>query len=81
MIVVPWAHDQPDHAERCRKLGVSRRVGRGKYRADSVARELGQLLNDASYAQKAKTIAQSLVAEDSLKVACDAIEASLVSTN
>ena len=81
MIVVPWAHDQPDHAERCRKLGVSRTVGRGKYRADSVARELGQLLNDASYAQKAKTIAQSLVAEDGLKVACDAIEASLVSTN
>ncbi len=79
MIVVPWAHDQPDNAERCCQLGVSRLIGRGKYRADLVARELGQLLNDASYGQKAKTIAQRLAAEDGLKTACDAIEANVFS--
>ena len=79
MMVVPWAHDQPDNAERCRKLGVSRTLGRGGYRAETVARELNQLLTDPSFAQKAKTIAQSLAAEDGLKTACDAIEANVSS--
>ena len=36
MMIVPWAHDQPDNAERCRKLGVSRTVWRKLYLANKV---------------------------------------------
>jgi rhamnosyltransferase subunit B len=77
MLVVPWAHDQPDNAQRCRKLGVAQTVQRNRYRAGIVARKLNQLLTDPSYEAKAKTIAQSLAAEDGLKTACDAIEVSV----
>jgi len=73
MLVVPWAHDQPDNAERCRKLGVGRTVSREAYRAERVARELDRLLNDQSYADKAHAIAQKIASEDGLKTACDAI--------
>ena len=79
MLVVPWAHDQPDNAERCRKSGVGLTVQRNRYRAGIVAGKLNVLLNDPSYGQKAKTIAQSLATEDGLKTACDAIEASVSS--
>ena len=79
MLIVPWAHDQPDNAERCRRLGVGRTLRRNTYRSGLVARNLKQLLSDHSYAEKAKTIAQNLAAEDGLKTACDAIEASVSS--
>jgi UDP:flavonoid glycosyltransferase YjiC (YdhE family) len=79
MLVVPWAHDQPDNAERCRRFGVALTVQRNRYRAGIVAGKLSGLLNNPSYGQKAKTIAQSLATEDGLKTACDAIEASVSS--
>jgi UDP:flavonoid glycosyltransferase YjiC (YdhE family) len=74
MLVVPWAHDQPDNAERCCKLGVALTVQRNRYRAGIVARKLSTLLNDPIYGQKANAIAQSLATENGLKTACDAIE-------
>jgi UDP:flavonoid glycosyltransferase YjiC (YdhE family) len=77
MLMVPWAHDQPDNAERCRKLGVSRTVKRGRYRSELVVRELDRLLNDPRYAERARMIAERLAGEDGLRVACDALEKTL----
>jgi len=80
MMIVPWAHDQPDNAERCRKLGVSRTVWRNSYRSETVARELERLLSNSSYQNRARTIANHLNAEDGLKAACDVLEASVSSS-
>ena len=76
-LVVPWAHDQPDNAERLRKLGVGRTVPRWRYRAERVASELNRLLNDKSYADRAKQIGAQIASENGLSSACDAIEAVL----
>ncbi len=79
MMTVPWAHDQPDNAERCRRLGVSRTVWRNAYRSENVARELNRLLNDQAYQNNARAIADRLAGENGLKAACDALEATFSS--
>jgi UDP:flavonoid glycosyltransferase YjiC (YdhE family) len=74
MLVVPWAHDQPDNAERLCKLGVGRSVPRARYTADRAARELSALLNNDSYCNQALEIGAKVVAEDGTADACRVIE-------
>jgi UDP:flavonoid glycosyltransferase YjiC (YdhE family) len=77
MIVVPWSHDQPDHAQRVVKLGVARTIPRHKYRADRLATELRALLRGASYSEAAARTAVMLTTENGVKAACDGLEAAL----
>lgn len=74
MLVVPWAHDQPDNAGRLRKLGVGRTIPRSRYTAARVARELAGLLNDKGYERRAKEIGAKIASEDGETAACDAVE-------
>jgi UDP:flavonoid glycosyltransferase YjiC (YdhE family) len=71
-IVVPWSHDQPDNAERLRKLGVSRTIPRSGYTAQRAARELERLLNSDGYRHRAAALAVKLATEDGLARAADA---------
>jgi UDP:flavonoid glycosyltransferase YjiC (YdhE family) len=80
MIVVPWSHDQPDNAERLRRLGVSRSIGRSEYTSERVARELQGLFQDVECKQRADTLGRTVAAEDGLRNACDVIEAVLERT-
>jgi rhamnosyltransferase subunit B len=77
MLVVPWAHDQPDNAERLRKLGVSRTLSRREYIAEAAARELRWLIEEPQYAEAAKDLRERLSREDGLAAASDKIEAAL----
>ena len=43
MVVVPYAHDQPDNAMRVSKLGISETIRRGQYSAERVAAALERL--------------------------------------
>ncbi len=72
-IVVPWAHDQPDNAARCRRLGLARTVRRDNYKWEVVARELDRLLGDARYASRAREMADRLAEEDGVSAACSAL--------
>lgn len=74
MLVVPWSHDQPDNAERLRKLGVSRTIERSRYTAARVSQELDHLLNEPSYETSAAQIAGELAEENGLSAACDSLE-------
>jgi rhamnosyltransferase subunit B len=74
MVVVPWSHDQPDNARRVVKLGVARTIARGKYRADRVATELGELLANPGYADSARRSAAEMSKEDGVRAACDGLE-------
>ena len=80
-LVVPWAHDQPDNAERLRKMGVGRTIPRNRYRAKRVAKELNYLLSGKDYAERAQQIGARIASEDGLSCACDAIEARLSTSN
>jgi UDP:flavonoid glycosyltransferase YjiC (YdhE family) len=74
MLVVPWAHDQADNAERLRKLGVARTLRRKRYTAATVAHELRMLLDKPAYAKTACGFRGRLSAERGASVACDQIE-------
>jgi rhamnosyltransferase subunit B len=60
-LVVPHAHDQPDNAARIERLGVSRTLYPGQYRAARVEQELKTLLSDQSFAQNAQCVASKLL--------------------
>lgn len=77
MLVVPWAHDQPDNAYRIRKLDVGRSLKRSRYTARNAAAQLDRLLNDDSYTVSAKLLGPKIAHEDGVSAACDAIEAAL----
>jgi UDP:flavonoid glycosyltransferase YjiC (YdhE family) len=74
MLVVPFAHDQPDNAARVVRLGVARDIGRSGYRAPRVAFELRQLLDDPGYAARAAEAGRRVQSEDGVAAACELIE-------
>ncbi len=74
MLVVPYAHDQPDNADRARRLGVARVVRPGQYRRARVAGELRALLDGTSCRDAAQRVAAVVRAEDGVRAACEAIE-------
>jgi rhamnosyltransferase subunit B len=77
MLVVPFAHDQPDNAERLRRLGAARIVYPHRYTSARVASELRHVLDEPSYSQRASEIGNQVQQEDGVQVACDALEAML----
>jgi rhamnosyltransferase subunit B len=74
MIVMPYGHDQPDNAERVRRLGISRTVARRAFTVERATRELERVLGDASYAARAAEVGRIVAAEDGARAAADAIE-------
>jgi UDP:flavonoid glycosyltransferase YjiC (YdhE family) len=76
-IVMPYSHDQPDHAMRLQRLGVGRTLPRPQYNAATLAGELGTLLGDASFALKAREIGARMQKENGTVAAVDVIERQL----
>ncbi|MEW5978104.1 MAG: glycosyltransferase [Acidobacteriota bacterium] len=74
MLVVPFAHDQPDNAFRVKNLGVARILYPRQYRAAKVVEELKRLLGNSHYARQARKVADEVRAEDGLGQACTEIE-------
>lgn len=74
MLIVPFAHDQFDNAERVRRLGAARVIYRSRYNAARVERALGEL---ASCEAAARRIGELVRAERGAADAADAIEAAL----
>ncbi len=73
-LIMPYSHDQPDNAVRCERIGVARTIAREKYKAETAAKELRELLSDLSYKSKAVEAKKIVEAEHGTKMACDAIE-------
>lgn len=76
-LVMLYSHDQPDNAARLQRLGTSRTISRDRYSASRVAKELRALLENPSYAAKAKEVGHIIQGENGVGTACDAIEAQL----
>ncbi len=74
MLIVPFSHDQPDNAERCRRLGVARVLPRSQANAAAFARELTALLADTALAQRAQDVAARMREEPGAAGAADAID-------
>ena len=60
VLVVPFAHDQPDNAERLRRLGVARTISGRRYTSARAITELRHLLDDPPYSRRASEVGQQL---------------------
>ena len=74
MLIMPYAHDQPDNARRMRRLKVSRTIQRGNYTPIRVARKIRKMLDEPQFARRAESVMRQLSHEDGTKAACDALE-------
>jgi rhamnosyltransferase subunit B len=81
MLVVPYGHDQPDHAARLTRLGVARCVPRERYTSAIAARELQLLLSDNGYAQRAADLGDRVRKETGVRTACDLLTRLLQETH
>jgi rhamnosyltransferase subunit B len=77
MLVVPFAHDQPDNAARVERLGVARVLYPKHYTAERAAAALRVLLDDPAPGLAAEAVGARIRAEDGVSAACEAIEAYL----
>jgi UDP:flavonoid glycosyltransferase YjiC (YdhE family) len=71
---MPFAHDQPDNAARCRRARVAEVIDRERYNGASAATALGKILENKRYHEKAKEAAETVASEHGTKIASDAIE-------
>jgi UDP:flavonoid glycosyltransferase YjiC (YdhE family) len=74
MLVVPYAHDQPDHSQRLTRLEIARTIPSARYAPTRVAAELRRLLDDRRYSQRALEVQDKIRHEDGVRTACDALE-------
>lgn len=74
MLVVPFAHDQFDNAERVRRLGVATVIPRSRYTARTAEAMLAPLLGDNSYRQATLEVANVIRAECGSAAAAQAID-------
>jgi UDP:flavonoid glycosyltransferase YjiC (YdhE family) len=73
MIVMPWSHDQPDNAERVRKLGIARVIHRTKYSSACVGEHIRAILADASFSQNAQKVREKMLYERGAEAAASLI--------
>lgn len=73
-LVMPYSHDQPDHAARIERLGSGLGLPRAKYSAGAAERVLRKILADDGMAERAAQIGERVRAEDGAGKAADEIE-------
>lgn len=74
MLVVPFAHDQYDNAERVRRLGMAEILPHTRYSCERAEQMLSRLLADSNYRNAAQSAAERIRAENGATEAADAIE-------
>jgi UDP:flavonoid glycosyltransferase YjiC (YdhE family) len=74
MLVVPFAHDQYDHAARITRRGLGLSLERSRYDVERVSAVLGRLLGEPSFALCAAEVGARVRAERGTAAAADAIE-------
>ncbi len=69
MMIVPFSHDQPDHAFRIQKLGLGTTLARSSYTSGRFVGKLREIL-DGRYDQRAKELGLLIQREDGVDEAC-----------
>jgi rhamnosyltransferase subunit B len=77
MLIVPHGQDQPDNARRCVELGVGRLLAVKRYSVGRVTKEIGELLANKSYGDRAAEMGRTVEAEHGSETACNLIEDAL----
>ncbi len=73
-LIMPYGHDQPDNAARCRRAGVAEIIHRDSYNARTAAEALRPILSEPKYRENAANLKRIVDSESGSVAACDAIE-------
>jgi len=73
-LIMPFSHDQPDNAARCRRAGVAEIIRRDDYTPSAAADKLERILTNSKYFDRSRSLRPILMAEHGTITACDAIE-------
>jgi rhamnosyltransferase subunit B len=73
-LVQPMSHDQPDNAERLKRLGVGDWLSVRKFRGPAVAKKLRGLLESSEVAARCREVAARFVNAKPIEQTCDLIE-------
>jgi rhamnosyltransferase subunit B len=76
-LIMPYGHDQPDNAARCRRIGVAKIIARDDYNSENASIMLRRIVSDAKYKLNAERAAEVVRSEHGTQTACDAIESVL----
>jgi rhamnosyltransferase subunit B len=74
MLVMPYAHDQPDNASRVCRLGVARTLPRSRFTVARATREISALLADPGVEARASELGVRIRQENGAAAAADAVE-------
>jgi UDP:flavonoid glycosyltransferase YjiC (YdhE family) len=77
-LIMPYSHDQPDNAARCRRAGVAEIISRNAYDHRNAARMIQGLLKTPAYRANAERLKDIVYSEGGTSSACDEIEKVLV---
>jgi UDP:flavonoid glycosyltransferase YjiC (YdhE family) len=80
-LVMPYSHDQPDHAARIQRLGVGASLPRTQYSATRAAAVLQKLLSDNTIEERAARVGAQVQSENGAARAADEIENFLTAEN
>ena len=73
-LVVHYGHDQPDNAARLVRMGIARSIPRERYNADLAVREIRNLIEKNTYAERSAAIGAQVCNENGTARACDLID-------
>jgi rhamnosyltransferase subunit B len=73
-LVMPMSHDQPDNADRVRRLGTGDEIPVRAFRGAAVAKKLRRLIESRDVAARCREIAGRFAGEKPLERTCDLIE-------
>ena len=73
-LIMPLAHDEFDNAARVKRLGAGDWLRESRFRAETVAAKIRELLSDAEVRIACQRIAERLAARSEISVAADAVE-------
>lgn len=76
-LIMPFSHDQPDNAARCRRAGVAEIIDRDGYSAQTAVAALEHVLSRPGYRANAARLKALVDGENGAVAACDAIESAL----
>jgi UDP:flavonoid glycosyltransferase YjiC (YdhE family) len=72
--VTPFTHDQPDNADRVRRLGVGAVLPASKYAADGIVTRLRWLTRSPAVARNCLAVKRRFEGVDPIGQTCDLIE-------
>ncbi len=73
-VIIPFSFDQPDNAQRMKRLGVAEVLSRRAMQVTPIAAKLERILNDVSYSERARDYAAQINPAQAMVAVVDKME-------